>query len=77
MRQGEQVLVTDRGQVVAELRPPGPSAAELPYPGLLELARRGSARLGAENAPDLYPRLPPALPEGAALQLLTEERGEG
>lgn len=77
VRSGEQVLVTDRGQVVAELRPPGAPGVELPYPGLLDLVRRGAARLGAPNTPEAYPTLPARLPEGEALRLLAEERGEG
>lgn len=76
VRSGEQVLVTDRGEVVAELRPPGQPGTEVPYPGLLELARRGAARLGAPNTPEAYPALPSHLPEGEALRLLAEERGE-
>ena len=76
VRGGEQVLVTDRGQVVAELRPPGQPGVEVPYLGLLELVRRGAARLGAANAPDAYPALPSRLPEGETLRLLAEERGE-
>jgi len=76
VRGGEQVLVTDRGQVVAELRPPGPPGAELPHPGLLELVHRGAARLGAPNTPDVYPALPGRLPEGEALRLLALDRGD-
>jgi antitoxin (DNA-binding transcriptional repressor) of toxin-antitoxin stability system len=76
VRRGEQVLVTDRGVVIAELRQPGRAAADVPYPALLERAERGTARLGAPNRPDLYPELEPALPEGEGARLLDEERGD-
>ncbi|NIN72566.1 MAG: type II toxin-antitoxin system prevent-host-death family antitoxin [Gemmatimonadetes bacterium] len=36
VRRSEEILVTDRGVVVAELRKPGTA----PYPALIELARR-------------------------------------
>lgn len=76
VRRGEQILVTDRGEIVAELRPPGLMPASIPYPALLELVGRGSARLGASNTPEVYPRLPSRLPEGEAFRLLAVERGE-
>ena len=77
VRNGETVLVTDRGEVVAELRKPlPPEAPEDPYPGLLLLAQRGLLTLGGANAPELYPSLPPLLPPGSAAALLDEERGE-
>ncbi|MFQ5889658.1 MAG: type II toxin-antitoxin system Phd/YefM family antitoxin [Gemmatimonadota bacterium] len=75
VRRGEEILVTDRGVVVAELRRPGRTSQETPYPALLELARRGAARLGAPNRDDLYPCMDPVLSEGEALRLLDEERG--
>jgi antitoxin (DNA-binding transcriptional repressor) of toxin-antitoxin stability system len=76
VRRGEEVLVTDRGVVIAELRQPGRAATEAPYPALLERAERGTARLGGPNQPDLYPELEPALREGEAARLLDLERGE-
>jgi hypothetical protein len=60
---------------VAKLKKPG-TGVESPYLELVELARRGKARLGAANRADLYPALAPALPEGEAARLLDEERGE-
>lgn len=77
VRKGHVVLVTDRGEIVAELRPPGglPVPHDVP-PGLLEMARRGSVTLGGPNHPGLYPRLPRLVPPGTAQQLLDEERGE-
>jgi antitoxin (DNA-binding transcriptional repressor) of toxin-antitoxin stability system len=75
VRGGEEILVTDRGVVVAELRRPAPRL-ELPHPALMEAIRQGRARLGSPNRPDLYPRFEPVLPAGAAQRLLAAERGE-
>lgn len=74
---GESVLVTDRGTVVAELRPPGPTtqpavAAE----GLAELVRRGRAAQCAAHDPSLYRPRAAALPPGRVRELLEAERGE-
>jgi hypothetical protein len=74
VKNGEEILVTDRGDVVAELRQPSPRLT-LPYPQLLEAVRKGQARVGRPNRPDLYPALGRVLPEGAAAELLDEERG--
>jgi len=42
VRKGEGVLVTDRGEVVAELAPPGQATGESVVPsGLVTLARQG------------------------------------
>ena len=74
---GERILVTDRGSVVAELRPPSSvSAEEVRYPRLLELANHGQVRLGAPNRPELYIVGPISMPEGTAIRLLDAERGE-
>src|SRR5688572_868420 len=78
VRAGEVVLVTDRGEVVAELRQPGNGGVrtDLP-PGVVELARRGLATL-PEPKPEgikLYPRLPRLVEDGTALRLLDEDRG--
>lgn len=75
VRNGEEILVTDRGEVVAELRQPSPRVA-LPYPALLEAVRQGRARLGMPNSPDLYRPLGAAMPTGSAAKLLDDERGE-
>lgn len=77
VRAGEVVMVTDRGQVVAELRPPGAGVEGIErYPGLAEMARQGLVTLGAPNRADLYPMLEACVPAGTAAQLLDEERGE-
>jgi antitoxin (DNA-binding transcriptional repressor) of toxin-antitoxin stability system len=76
VRQGEEILVTDRGVVVAELRPPGSRAADVPHPALAEAARQGRIRIGPANYPDLYPKREPLMPEGSAEELLDWVRGE-
>lgn len=77
VRAGEVVLVTDRGEVVAELRPPGESVVrDHPHPALLDLVRQGQATLGAPNDPSAYPPLSRVVSEGSAARLLDEERGE-
>ena len=73
---GEEILVTDRGEVIAEIRKPGHAAPGSPYPKLSAYVARGEARLGGPNRPDLYGALPPLAPMGTALQLLDESRGD-
>lgn len=77
-RSGESVLVTDRGQVVAELTPPGHGATDASVPaGLLALARRNLLAIGAPGDSGLYPALPRARQrKRTAAQLLQEERGD-
>jgi prevent-host-death family protein len=76
VRSGEGVLVTDRGEVVAELLPPGARVDESRIPSaLVTLARRGQLTLGASNDAALYPKLSPLLKRRRALALLDEERG--
>jgi prevent-host-death family protein len=76
VKSGEAMLVTDRGEVVAELIPPGLATADTTMPaGLLALARKGLATLGVENDSRAYPGLPRALRRHRAAQLLDEERG--
>lgn len=76
VRRGEEILITDRGEAVAELRQPLNLPEATAYPELVRRARSGMARLGAPNRADLYPRMPRSLPSGTALRLLDEERGE-
>jgi prevent-host-death family protein len=76
VRAGEGVLVTDRGEVVAELVPPGHGATDASVPaGLLALARRGLVTLGAPVDTKLYPAMPRTRRRYRAAQLLDEERG--
>jgi prevent-host-death family protein len=76
VRCGEGVLVTDRGEVVAELLPPGQGVDQSGAPsGLVGLARRGQLTLGSSNDAAVYPKLPPMLKPHRAAELLDEERG--
>ncbi len=78
VRLGESVLVTDRGEVVAELLPPGQGQGDPTTPaGLRALARRGLLTLGAPAGTDLYPALKrePNERRRSVAQLLDEERG--
>jgi antitoxin (DNA-binding transcriptional repressor) of toxin-antitoxin stability system len=65
VKNGETVLVTDRGAIVAELTNPIIDA----------LIRRGNVTIGAPNRPDLYPRQRP-VKTGTAAKLLDAEREE-
>ena len=76
VRRGEEILVTDRGEAVAELRQPLSLPEAAAYPELVRRARSGKVRLGAPNRADLYPRVSRSLPPGTARRLLDEERGE-
>jgi len=76
VRSGETVLVTDRGDVVAELVPPGQRLDDRSLPsGLSELAKKGQLTLGASNEASLYPDLSRLLKRHRAAMLLDEERG--
>lgn len=77
VRLGEGVLVTDRGEVVAELIPPGRGALDPSVPpGLLALAKRGLATLGSPRDATMYPALPRRRRrKRTAAQLLDDERG--
>lgn len=77
VREGEVIVVTDRGEVVAELRSPETATNELlqKYPGLVDMVRRGLIRLPSRpHRPGLYPLLPSVTPPGLAARLLDEER---
>ena len=77
VRLGESVLVTDRGEVVAEFSPPTRGATDASLPaGLLALAKRGLVTLGAPRDGGGYEPLPrPHRGRRTAAQLLDEERG--
>jgi antitoxin (DNA-binding transcriptional repressor) of toxin-antitoxin stability system len=77
IRAGETVLVTDRGEIVAELSAPGASRSHPSVPpGLVALARRGLATVGSAANPDLYLPLPrKKRGKLTSAQLLDEERG--
>lgn len=73
---GEEILVTDRGEVVALLKKPWQQLSEPPYPGLLLRSMQGKARLGAKNQADLYPAFEPLLKSKKLGTLLDQERGK-
>jgi antitoxin (DNA-binding transcriptional repressor) of toxin-antitoxin stability system len=59
VRRGEHLLITDRGEVIGELSPPGQRITEASVPiGVLALARRGMLTLGNPGDPNAYPVLP-------------------
>ena len=79
VRRGEIILVTDRGKVVAELRPAG-SAAE---PVRDEFERRiqgwlrdGRVRVGPQNNPGWYGPSPLRFPSGTADRVLNDLRAD-
>lgn len=74
-RTGESDVDADSGEIMARVRRLEVPNPDVPDPGLLELARRGMARLGEANRPDLYPAMPPVLEPGAVFELLDAERG--
>ena len=76
VRSGEGVLVTDRGEIVAELVPPGQATDGRGVPsGLAALAKSGRLTLGADNDAAAYPRLSRLLKRRRSAELLDEERG--
>lgn len=76
VRRGEVILVTDRGEAVAELHQPVNAPEIAVYPELLRRARMGKVRLGGSNRPGLYPHVTPSMPSGTGQRLLREDRGE-
>ncbi len=76
VRAGESVFVTDRGEVIAEIRPSGASGqAEPARISLAKLRRAGLATIGRPNERRLYPALPRIVRKGRTQELLDEERG--
>jgi len=76
VRAGDHVQVTDRGQVVAELIPPGAAPDRDKHPGLVAMERRGLLKPGARNTAGLYPGLRRSLKRGRAKRLLDAVRGD-
>jgi len=77
VRRGEHILVTDRGEVIGELSPPGQGASDASVPaGLLALAKRGILTLGSPGDGRPYPALPRSRRgKHSAAQMLDAERG--
>jgi antitoxin (DNA-binding transcriptional repressor) of toxin-antitoxin stability system len=75
VREGEVVLVTDRGEVVAEIRPGKPPADVPPeMAGLWRLSQRIPLRLGEPARGRRLGRPPWSFPDGTAKALLDEDR---
>ncbi len=76
VRGGDVVLVTDRGQVVAELRQPTSHlAAGAAEARLSEFADRGSVRIGLPNSPEAYSAPKVRLASDVVQQALAWARG--
>jgi len=78
VRDGEVVLVTDRGRVIAELRA-APDAAWQESPverGLRLLGARAALLVREPHDPAAYPASPVRAPPGTAAALIDAERGE-
>jgi len=77
VRSGDALLVTDRGEIVAELTPPGHGSADASVPaGIAALAKRGLIRLGTPGGTGVYPALRRTRRRRhTAARLLDEERG--
>lgn len=75
-RSGHAVLVTDRGQVVAEIRSPGqmPPGTNVDV-AVVKLVNRGLLILGAPNTGRIYPPLSRLLRSTTSAKLLRAERG--
>ena len=74
---GESILVTDRGEVVAEIRAvTGTLPAEALDPDREALRRRGGVKLGGPNDPSIYQIRERLVEDGYSLRLLDESRGE-
>lgn len=74
VRAGETVVVTDRGEVVAELTPP----SRTENTALHEMARRGELTLGkpVKDSKALYRKMPPLDIGISSQELLNAEREE-
>lgn len=76
VKAGEEVLVTERGRVIAKLSPAERSVAMPEY--LLEMERQGLVKLGTGKLPKNFWKLPrPKDPHGLVVKAILEEREEG
>jgi antitoxin (DNA-binding transcriptional repressor) of toxin-antitoxin stability system len=77
VKSGEQVLITDRGEVVAMLGPPGPAFDQAEFPRLEQMIREGRATRGSKNRPELYrPTGAPGISPEDFQRLMDEERSD-
>jgi len=76
VRGGEAVLVTDRGEVIAEVRAPGAAVSDPSIPpGLAALAKRGLVTLASTRGHRVYPAVTPFGKIPSSQELLDETRG--
>ncbi len=76
VRNGQAVVVTDRGQVVAELRAPSQVVPGTKVDtAVARLVNRGLLILGARNTARVYPSLSRVLRSTTSTKLLEAERG--
>ena len=76
VRSGEELAVTDRGEIIAELTPPGQTSRDATIPaGVAALARRGLLTLATSPGAARYAALPRTHRRHAAARLLDDERG--
>ena len=76
VKAGEEVLVTERGRVIARLSPPA-SPLALPE-SLRELERQGLVKLGTGRLPKSFWSMPrPKDPKGLVMKALLEECADG
>ena len=77
VRRGESVLVTDRGEVVAEFSPPRQSVIDSRIPhALAALAKRGLVTLGSGDETIVYKAMARSRRgRHSAAELLDQERG--
>ncbi len=78
VRRGEIILVTDRGEVVAESRQPGggaPAGSETDL-GLRRLAEAGGLVVRESHDSALYEASPVRVKPGTAKRLLDQERAD-
>ena len=78
VRSGQSILVTDRGEVIAEISAPGRPALDPGIPhGLADMARRGLLRLPtAEATHRVFAPQRPSRKGPTSRELLDEIRGE-
>lgn len=75
VRAGRSIAVTDRGQVVAELHPPGVVPRTRVAAAIAQLSRSGLLTPGAANRAEVYPRLSRLLRSTTSQDLLEADRG--
>lgn len=78
VRRGDVLLVTDRGEVVAEIRPPSlhSAAKDALTEKLEQMAARGEIKLGLPNDPSAYKPAVVSLPSDVVQEALDWTRGD-